>query len=89
MNRSQSSNKNISIESQNSITLNKGINNSKYMIKRPSTQLKSRGAKKMDRKKGAGLTTGNESPSAFHKKNDFIDIAQTDVTIRNDDLIEE
>jgi hypothetical protein len=37
------------------------------------------------------LTTGNESPSAFHKKNDIIEIlgVQTDVTIRNDDLTEE
>ena len=55
--------------------MHKGVNSqNKYMIKRPNTQLKSRGNKIMDRKKGTGLTTGNESPSNFPKMNDIIDI---------------
>lgn len=61
------------------------------MIKRPSTQLKSRGNNRKDRRKGAGLTTGNESPSALHKKNDIIELLgmQTEATIRNDGLNDE
>ncbi len=41
----------------------------------------------MDRKRGAGLITGNESPNG--NKKDILDMMggiQTDVTIRNDDL---
>jgi hypothetical protein len=85
MNRSQSSNKNISIESQTSITQDKA--RVTFVPKRPNTQLKSRGTNRMDRKRGAGLITGNESPNG--NKKDILDMMggiQTDVTIRNDDL---
>lgn len=89
MNRSQSSNKNISIESQTSITQEKG-GRVRFIAKRPNTQLKSRGTNRMERKRGAGLTTGGiESPNVARK--DILELmneggVQTDVTIRNEDL---
>lgn len=61
------------------------------MGKRSNTKLKARGNKRVDRKKGAGLTTTKESPSTKHKNNGIKEILgiETDVTIRNGDLNDE